>query len=149
MYWKSCNNLTTGYLCSISTTAKPCPPCYWNSCYNSWNPWLPQTMINRLCESGIRMRQPYQDLVCIHMHAWNGVKHIINSATDNGVKYCLVTSHDSCCSIQMDSRHNGDFCVKKVERFMRGFVMVWGVGSGKKTDLVLIEDNLNSPKYFN
>ena len=126
---------------------------------NHGRPISAQTVINRLRAHGIRPRRPYVGPQLLQRHRrarlqwcrahvrwqagqWNQVLFSDES------RFTLERSDGRARVYRRSGERYTDACVKQTDRFRGGSVMVWaGINNNRKTNLVIINGNLNAQRY--
>lgn len=118
-----------------------------------------QTVRNRLAERGIRAFRPYTGAMLTRRHRqlrreWTGQHARWIQVQWNSV---LFTDESRFCLRRGDGRERvyrrrgerfADACVRQVDRFGGGSVMVWGgITFNNRTDLVFVDGNLTAQRY--
>lgn len=120
-----------------------------------------QTVRNRLAEYGIRSRRPYHGPMLTQRHRnlrlqwvqqhvrwtqfqWNTVVFSDES------RFCLRRSDGRARVYRRRGERYADACVREVDRFGGGSIMVWGAISFRhRSPLVIVDGNLNAQRYRN
>lgn len=126
---------------------------------NHGRPISAQTVINRLRRHGIRPRRPYVGPQLLQRHRrarlqwcrahvrWQaGQWHQVLFSDES--RFTLERSDGRARVYRRTGERYTDACVKEADRFRGRSVMVWaGISHARKTNLVVINGNLNAQRY--